>query len=700
MKLAQLASDRNLNLAWRRITTGGNQQYKRFFRELYYAYEIALNNNLADLRQRLLGGTFKPEPPERVYLPKSSGLHRPLSLLHLEDQIVLQAFANLAAKKLHKQRAPLQFKSVFSNILQKQDSIFFFKRWQQTYAAFERKILHHFTTGQRWMVDFDLAAFYDTVSHKLLLKTIYPRTSENDDIKWLLNCLGTWSSDDPSSAHGHGLPQGPLASDFLAESFLLPVDLKLAKINGYTRYVDDIRFFGATENEVRQAVIELERQCRERGLIPQSGKFEIKKSQSVREALAILPSLGDPQQTSSRRKLSASRAYSLFQGALEGKPRRIKDKTRVRYILYRARPEGRLLTLVLRLVPRHPEHADAFFSFITSCDFRRSILRLCLSLIKDSPYPYLRGEAWHVVARCLNNSHALTGIQRQDLTTKAIEIAKRKRSENFLERWGACHYLAAFENLTGSRHSRFLRYQSPLTQALLAPILPPGAFSQAGAAEQYLRRSSIEPGLSICGRLHALNIRPIAMGVKESELHSQVKNTLCELGMLQTQKTQVDPIAEVLNRRYGVLSSTSWHKLLGSEYAHALGLLKQAEATFFSGPSFWLATQNGFNQIVFLSLQAHLGSIGAPGIVKTKDKHGKLLDYGVTLDATNQFSKKYPLIADCFRQMNSRRNNLPLAHPYEKKRAGRNLYLRAQERNRFVSQLRKAYSDCIPIMPQ
>src|SRR5262245_47178347 len=73
MKLSQLASRRNLELAWRRITTGGNYQYKQLYRNLYYAYEVALDANLRDLRQRLLGGAFTPRHPERIYLPKVSG---------------------------------------------------------------------------------------------------------------------------------------------------------------------------------------------------------------------------------------------------------------------------------------------------------------------------------------------------------------------------------------------------------------------------------------------------------------------------------------------------------------------------------------------------------------------------------------------------------------------------------------------------
>src|SRR6186997_1024848 len=100
MKLSQLASHPNLELAWRRITTGGNYQYKTLYRSIYYAYEVALDTNLRDLRERLLGGAFNAQPPERIYIPKASGLHRPLALLNVEDQIVLQAFANLAAKRM------------------------------------------------------------------------------------------------------------------------------------------------------------------------------------------------------------------------------------------------------------------------------------------------------------------------------------------------------------------------------------------------------------------------------------------------------------------------------------------------------------------------------------------------------------------------------------------------------------------------
>ena len=478
MKISQLASKHNLELAWRRITTGGNYQYKRLYRPIYYAYEVALKANLADLQQRLRGGIFEPRHPERIYVPKASGLHRPLALLNIEDQIVLQAFANLAAKRMHKKRAPLQFKVVFSNILEKPDSIFFFRRWQDTYGAFQRKVKKHYASGMRWVGDFDLAAFYDTVSHELLLRTIFPRTT-NNDLEWIAECLKKWSSQQAASGHGHGLPQGPLASDFLAECFLLPVDLALQQRQGYARYVDDVRLFGTTEDEVRADLIELEQHYRERGLIPQTGKFAIKRAASVQDAMGMLPSISDPQhEGASTEKIDKKKARRAFLSAIGGKPYRVTDKTRLRYVLYRAEPDSYLLNLVLRLIHHHPEHADAFFAYFGRAGYRKPIERLCLDLVNKNPYPYVRGEAWHILAKYSRKPTSVTAADRKAMTDRAVNIARDRSQGNFVEKWGACHFLCVSEEVTSGHHSRWLKYQTPLLQSLLAPVATGRSFPE------------------------------------------------------------------------------------------------------------------------------------------------------------------------------------------------------------------------------
>jgi hypothetical protein len=285
------------------------------------------------------------------------------------------------------------------------------------------------------------------------------------------------------------------------------------------------------------------------------------------------------------------------------------------------------------------------------------------------------------------------------LTSQAVNTAKNKSQENFAERWGACHFLCVSEEITATRYSRFLKYQAPLLQSLLAPVLPDAAFQKGEVVEVMLRRSRPEPGLSVCSGLHDRGLKLSSFGLRANQLPSQVANTLRGLGVIASPGVRIDAIAEILDARYGVPRGKSWHRLLATEYVHALGLLKQAEATFEGGRSFWLACQNSFNQTVFLALQRHLAATGHPAACTTIDRKGHLVDFGVTLDQNGPFSRSCPTIGSCFRQMNARRNHLPGSHPYEKKTAAQSRYLRAQERNKFVGMLKTAYADLVVLMP-
>jgi hypothetical protein len=140
MELAALISKRNLELAWRRIVTGRNLQHKRFFRHLYGGYEIGLKENINLLHDRL-SGNWHATPPTRIYIPKSSGLLRPITLLAIEDQIVLQAIANKVALRIRARRRKVELKKVFSNCLERRaDSIFFLQDWRKSYQAFQRLV--------------------------------------------------------------------------------------------------------------------------------------------------------------------------------------------------------------------------------------------------------------------------------------------------------------------------------------------------------------------------------------------------------------------------------------------------------------------------------------------------------------------------------------------------------------------------------
>ena len=250
----------------------------------------------------------------------------------------------------------------------------------------------HYQGGMRWVGDFDLVAFYDTISHELLPRTIYPRTT-NSDLDWIARCFRTWSSDRAASGAGHGLPQGPLASDSLAECYLLLIDLTLQKHRGYIRYVDDVRLFGATEDEVRADLIELNATCLSAGSYRRRGSLPSSAPKACRMPSECYPLSRTLSMKLAPRKSRRKRPGGPFFSAIGGKPYRVTDKTRLRYVLYRCTASTPISSSwCYALLPHHPEHADAFFAYLGHFESRKPIERLCLAIVE--PYPYVRGEAW------------------------------------------------------------------------------------------------------------------------------------------------------------------------------------------------------------------------------------------------------------------------------------------------------------------
>ncbi len=153
----RLVSVENLMLAWKRVSTARNHSYKRFFRQVFYAYEFASVQNIQDLHARLTGGSFEPVSPSRLFVPKGAGLNRSITLLHVEDQILLQAIANILAESVRKRREIVEGKVVFSNLLNVDDkSIFFLQSWRNCYRQYLDQISRVYTHGYKWVLTLTL----------------------------------------------------------------------------------------------------------------------------------------------------------------------------------------------------------------------------------------------------------------------------------------------------------------------------------------------------------------------------------------------------------------------------------------------------------------------------------------------------------------------------------------------------------------
>lgn len=688
---------KNLNLAWRRINTGTGHLYKRFFRPVYLAYEIAVDENLKDLRERLKGGSYEPHEPIRFYLPKPSGLQRPITLLSLEDQIVFQCIANVFAEKLRRRRLEVQYNTVYSNILQRKDSIFFVKDWHVSYHKFQEKIKAYYKAKYRWIAHFDLAAFYDTICHELLLKIAYPR-SKTDVEDLIIKYLLKWSSSKKSENHGHGLPQGVLASDFLAECFLLPVDESLIRDKiKYIRYCDDIRVFGKSENQVRSEIVRLEIYFRERGLIPQGAKHAIEEAKSIKDAMGSLPSIkgefkGTPIQWFT---IPAATAYRKFRKALKGRPLKIADKSRARHILYHASSNYRLTNLVLKLMLHHPEHIDSFICYLDRCKGSKKIILECINILNKSPYEYVQGEIWHLIAKNIVFIHSQ---QRPSLIKKAVDITKGKGFSLPL-RWGALHFLCRAEKLTSKNYSRFIKYQDELTQGLTIPMLPDSRFNDIAVIKQLLARASIEPSLMLAEQFVNRGLTHNSYGVKANQLPSQAQNVYRKLRLIKGPKQKVDPMGELLSKRYKIPKYDGWKRILGQEYTHALQILKQADAVYLSSRSKWLLDQNAFNHSLFAELYSKLVSLRViiiDNVIKKPEDVKKATIYGKLLNQNKNFPRAYPTVGEAFRDCNLRRNSMPDSHPYNNS-GQQNKWLTIEERKMFTVKLKDAYTKIIEI---
>jgi hypothetical protein len=698
MELSALISKRNLELAWRRIVTARNLQHKRFFRHLYGGYELGLSENINLLHDRL-GGNWHATPPTRIYIPKSSGLLRPITLLAIEDQIVLQAIANKVATQVRARRRRVELKQVFSNCLERRaDSIFFLQDWRKSYQAFQRQLQSHLDSGNTWIAHFDLAAFYETISHRAMRYVVAPRGGSPETWARINQWLCVWSAGRTGVQVDHGIPQGPVASDFLAEVFLLPVDEVMRSERGkYIRYVDDIRVLAETEKDARRAAIALELACRKWSLIPQSSKFIVKQAKSLEDALGTLPSIVESaNRADDEPELDASDAERIMREALKGKPLRVVDKTRLRYVLYRASPTNSILRRSLDLLPRHPEHIDAFVAYLSNYSHSSFIMDRIRGILREGVlYDYVEGELWQLVASIgkPTDLRRLMGL---------FKTRSNKRSRSMPLEWGLLAFAAASARADiYSRSSMANRVgaSDPYLQSLIIPFLDGREFRHQGVVGRLLRRSQAEPGLAIVTRLLERNLTHRSFGVRPSQLAPQVRNAFQGIGFLAPGPAErFDQIGDILRDRFEVDYWRRWRNVFGPEYAHALSMLLSADAKFASDPSEWLSWQDSFNDALFRAMQGHLGRLGLPGACPVTNRFGELIDYGSLLDPNRAFAAAYPGIAVPFRVAHTRRNRVPTNHPYEKKTARRTEYLKRSERNDVARELAAAYSEIITLL--
>jgi hypothetical protein len=182
-------SPANLARAYRWLQSNPDATYKSYFRDGYTAYAEASELHLRRLRRDVAHGAFEASHATKVYLPKPSGLLRPYSLLTVDDQIVYQACANIIADKLKPIVKSRYNKNVFGHLYAGKTSKFFYYKWQDGYRAYSHQVTRLVDSGFRWIANFDLTAFYDSIDHKVLKASLSHLKIDVELSVFLIDCL-------------------------------------------------------------------------------------------------------------------------------------------------------------------------------------------------------------------------------------------------------------------------------------------------------------------------------------------------------------------------------------------------------------------------------------------------------------------------------------------------------------------------------
>lgn len=217
----------------------------------YAEYGRNLDENIAELVERLKSKRYRAVDIRRVWIPKPEGGQRPLGILVLEDKIV--------------QRGVVK---ILSAIYEQDflDVSYGFRENHNGHDALRAIELSIMKGGVNYLLDVDIRGYFDSVDHKWLMRMLGERLVD----RTILRLIGKWLKagvleEGRRVRNELGVPQGGVISPLLSNIYLHYVlDLWISKkaSKGLTgrmyliRYADDF-VIGCTDRQDAEKVWEM-----------------------------------------------------------------------------------------------------------------------------------------------------------------------------------------------------------------------------------------------------------------------------------------------------------------------------------------------------------------------------------------------------------------------------------------------------------
>ena len=225
--LERVLERNNLNRAYKRVKQkGGAAGIDGMTVDGMMPY---LQANREGLLESILGGGYKPSPVRRVEIPKPDGGVRLLGVPTVIDRMLQQALVQVLQ--------PI-FEKTFS------DSSYGFRPGRNAGQAI-KQAKEYYEQGYTQVVDIDLAKYFDTVNHDLLIDMVREQVPDERIIKLIRKFLKSGVMiDGLTSPTSEGTPQGGNLSPLLSNIYLTSFDRMLeSRGHKFVRYADDCNIY-------------------------------------------------------------------------------------------------------------------------------------------------------------------------------------------------------------------------------------------------------------------------------------------------------------------------------------------------------------------------------------------------------------------------------------------------------------------------